>query len=80
MTIYEVLKQNIEILENLRIPAKERELWGAMQQVLQNEQMCVAAMEEAERKQAEKKATEESAKESAEEPENVIPMEEKSNE
>lgn len=46
MTVYEVLKQNIQILEGMRIPAGERNLWDAVQAVLANTQACVSAMEQ----------------------------------
>ena len=46
VTIREVLQQNIGILENLRIPAREKEIWTAIQAVLYNEKVCVEAMEQ----------------------------------
>lgn len=46
MTIFEVLKQNIRILEGMRIPAGERNLWDAIQAVLANTRACVSAMEQ----------------------------------
>lgn len=52
MTIYDVLKQDVQILESLRIPARETELWNAIQSVLQNEQVCIGAMEQAEQRKA----------------------------
>lgn len=65
MTVYEVLKQNIQILEGMRIPAGERNLWDAIQAVLANEKACMEAIErteaekrrEAEREEAEKQET-----------------------
>ena len=56
MTVYEVLKQNIQILEGMRIPAGERNLWDAIQAVLTNEKACISAMER-EREEAEKQET-----------------------
>ena len=51
MTVYEVLKQNIQILEGMRIPAGEQNLWDAIQAVLTNEKACVSAMEQDRAKQ-----------------------------
>ena len=51
MTIYEVLKRNIRILEGMRIPAGERNLWDAIQAVLTNEKACISAMEQDRAKQ-----------------------------
>ena len=53
MTIYDVLKENIKVLESMRISTKELELWNAIQTVLQNEQVCIQAMEEADQKNKE---------------------------
>lgn len=46
MTIYEVQQENIRILEGMRIPAGERNLWDAVQAVLANTRACVSAMEQ----------------------------------
>lgn len=51
MTVYEVLKQNIQILEGMRIPAGEQNLWDAVQAVLANTRACVSAMEQDQAKQ-----------------------------
>ena len=53
MTIYEVLKQNTRILEGMRIPAGERNLWDAIQAVLDNDRNCIAAIEAADLPKAE---------------------------
>lgn len=53
MTVYEVLKQNIRILEGMRIPVGERAIWDAVQGVLQNELACLDAMRRADAEKAE---------------------------
>lgn len=55
MTIYDVLKQDVQVLESLRIPTCETDLWNAIQIVLHNEKICIEAMEK-QQKQQENKA------------------------
>ena len=48
MTIYEVQMENIRILEQLRIPATEEEIFRAVRGVIQNCRACVEAIERSE--------------------------------
>lgn len=50
LSVLEVLKMNMNILENMRIPIGERQIWDGIQGVMQNERACIEAMEEQERK------------------------------
>lgn len=48
LSVLEVLRMNMGIMERVRIPIGERQIWEAMQAVMQNEQACITAMEEQE--------------------------------
>lgn len=50
LSVLEVLKMNMNILKNMRIPTEERKIWDGIQGVMQNERACIEAMEEQERK------------------------------
>lgn len=52
MSVLDVLKVNMGILNQLRIPIGEKQIWEAVQAVMQNEIACIEAMEkEAAKKQ-----------------------------
>ena len=41
LSVLEVLKINMNILENMRIPIGERQIWDGIQGVMQNERACI---------------------------------------
>ena len=54
MSVLDVLKVNMGILNQMRIPIVEKQIWEAVQAVMQNEMACIEAMEkEAAKKQEE---------------------------
>lgn len=53
MSVIDVLRENVRILNGMRIPVSEREIWNAVAGVCQNTQACIDAMEQAEAKAAE---------------------------
>lgn len=70
MSVADVLKENLRILNELRIPVSEREIWGAVAGVVQNTKLCIEAMERAEAEAKAKKEAEEGKNDS----DNVIQM------
>lgn len=68
MKVIDVLRENMKILSELRIPIKEPQIWSAVSGVIQNTQMCIEAME-----RAEAEAMAKTAQESAD-AENVVEM------
>lgn len=68
MKVIDVLRENMKILSELRIPVKELQVWSAVSGVIQNTQMCIEAM-----KRAEAEAMAKSAQESTD-AENVVEM------
>ena len=58
LSVMDVLKMNLSILEGMRIPVGERQIWEAVQGVMQNERACIQAMEEQARKAQEVAETE----------------------
>ena len=56
LSVLEVLRMNMGIMAQVRIPIGERQIWEAMQAVMQNEQACITAMEEQEAAAAAKAA------------------------
>ena len=67
MSVLDVLRMNVNILNPMRIPLEEKQIWDGIQAVLQNEQACIEAME--------KEAAAQKKDETPEAPENVIPLE-----
>lgn len=57
MTIVEVLKQNIAMLERVSIPVTDEKLWNTIRSVLHNEKACIEVIEQAQ-EEAEKKPEE----------------------
>ena len=57
MTIVEVLKQNIAMLERVSIPVTDEKLWNIIRSVLHNEKACIEVIEQAQ-DEAEKKPEE----------------------
>lgn len=57
-SVSDVLKINIQMLENLRVPVKEQEIYQTVSAVLRNCRVCCEAQEKAE---AEGKANESDA-------------------
>lgn len=45
MSVLDVLKVNMGILNQMRIPIGEKQIWEAVQAVMQNEMACIEAME-----------------------------------
>ena len=45
MSVLDVLRMNVNILNPMRIPLEEKQIWDGIQAVLQNEQACIEAME-----------------------------------
>lgn len=66
MKVIDVMRENMKILSELRIPIKEPQIWSAVNGVSLNTQMCIEAMERAEAEVGAK-----SAQESADD-ENVV--------
>ena len=58
MKVIDVLRENMKILSELRIPVKELQVWSAVSGVIQNTQMCIEAMERAEAEAMAKSAQE----------------------
>ena len=58
MTVYQVLQENITILERLRIPATEEEIWRGVRAAIQNCRACMNAIEQSEAEAARKAAEE----------------------
>lgn len=55
MSVLDVLKVNMGILNQMRIPIGEKQIWEAVQAVMQNELACIEAMEKEQKKQDEEK-------------------------
>lgn len=55
MSVLDVLKVNMGILNQMRIPIGEKQIWEAVQAVMQNEAACIEAMEKEQKKQDEEK-------------------------
>lgn len=60
LSVMDVLKENVKILNGLRIPVSEREIWVSVSGVIQNTQLCIDAMERAE-EEAKAKSAQKSA-------------------
>lgn len=66
MTLLEVLKANVVKLGNLKIPARETELFTQVNEVAHDLRVCCQAMEQAEAEQQAQQAETEQQKEAPE--------------
>lgn len=53
LSVLDVLKVNVNILSGIRIPISEKQIWEAVNGVMQNEIACIQAMEAQENKASE---------------------------